>query len=423
MTNNGADSEYDTLMGIVNASEFGKAGKVELSMGNHEFNNASNAVNRFKTKTEQDSSEVIYYNNEGGTVTASASAEDGLVATVIKLSANNYGGDYTDNYDMVKTALETSTSENANAPIIVMGHHGIRDTAYVTSEWYGNYGEIVALFESYPQVIHISGHSHATLEDARSIYQDDGYTAIQGGTIGADFENESGKVDPTSGTSATRPADSEIASQALRIDVLDDGTVKIYRMNLTTGEYMYEDKPWTFKVNGEEELPYTADRTSAGAPTFAEGASVSQGEVDGKTVHVQFPAAEPASGANNDMVHEYQITLTPKNGGDAVTKSVFSDYYMAEEDQKDTWNVTITGLKADTEYDVSVKAVTSFGMASDAITGTVKTEAPTYPPQPILDVDFSNGNQGVDAQGHTMAVYGGAHVPRGCRPGPYSGHL
>lgn len=34
VTNNGADSEYDTLMGIVNASEFGKAGKVELSMGN-----------------------------------------------------------------------------------------------------------------------------------------------------------------------------------------------------------------------------------------------------------------------------------------------------------------------------------------------------------------------------------------------------
>ncbi len=410
VTNNGADSEYDTLMGVVNASEFGEAGKVELSMGNHEFNNASNAVDRFETKTEQDSSEVIYYNNEGGTVTASASAGDGLVVTVIKLSANNYGGDYTDNYDMVKTALETSTSKNVNAPIIVMGHHGIANTAYVTNEWKGNYGEgteedMVALFKQYSQVIHISGHSHATLEDARSIYQDDGYTAIQDGTIGAYFENESGKVDPDDGDSATRPADSEIASQALRIDVLEDGTVKIYRMNLTTGEYMYEDEPWTFKVNGEEELPYTANRTS-GQPTFAEGASVSQGEVDGKTIHVQFPAAEPASGANNDMVHEYQITLTPKNGGDAVTKSVFSDYYMAEEDQKDTWNVTITGLKADTEYDVSVKAVTSFGMASDAITGTVKTEAPTYPPQPILDVDFSNGNQGVDAQGHTKTVYG-----------------
>ena len=406
VTNNGADSEYDTLMGIVNASEFGKAGKVELSMGNHEFNNASNAVNRFKTKTEQDSSEVIYYNNEGGTVTASASAEDGLVATVIKLSANNYGGDYTDNYDMVKTALETSTSENANAPIIVMGHHGIQDTAYVTSEWYGNYGEIVHLFESYPQVIHISGHSHATLEDARSIYQDDGYTAIQDGTIGAYFENESGKVDPNTGASATRPADSEIASQALRIDVLDDGTVKIYRMNLTTGEYMYEDEPWTFNVSDKTSLKYTSERTSTDAPTFDDGATVTQGEVDGKTIHVQFPAAKPASGDNNDMVHEYQITLTPKNGGDAVTKSVFSDYYMAEKDQKDTWDVTITGLKADTEYDVSVKAVTSFDVASEAITGTVKTEAPTYPPQPILDVDFSNGNQGVDAQGHTMTVYG-----------------
>lgn len=56
-------------------------------------------------------------------------------------------------------------------------------------------------------------------------------------------------MDPDTGADSTRPADSEIASQALRIDVLDDGTVQIYRMNLTTGEYMYEDEPWTFNVS------------------------------------------------------------------------------------------------------------------------------------------------------------------------------
>ena len=141
----------------------------------------------------------------------------------------------------MKSELEKATAANPEAPVIVMGHHGIQDTAYVTNEWYGDYGEgtsedMVALLEQYPQAIHISGHSHATLEDARTIYQDDGYTAIQDATIGAYFENESGTVDPSSGSGVTRPADSEESSQALRIDVMDDGTVQIYRMDFTDCE-------------------------------------------------------------------------------------------------------------------------------------------------------------------------------------------
>ena len=120
---------------------------------------------------------------------------------------------------MVNTALQTSTSKNQKAPVIIIGHHGIPNTAYVTNEWKGNYGAMVDLFKQYPQVIHISGHSHSTLEDARSIYQDDGYTAIQDGAIGAYFENESGKIDPTTGKGSTYPENDEIASQALRIDL------------------------------------------------------------------------------------------------------------------------------------------------------------------------------------------------------------
>ena len=256
LTESGSSSQYTQLMSIINESELGQDGKVVLSMGNHEFGNSNQTD--FKEKTGQDANAVLYYSADG---TTSSTVGETLVATVIKLSAQNSSGNYSDQYSMVETALEEATKKNPDAPIIVMGHHGIRNTAYVTSEWYGNYGEIVDLFANYPQVIHISGHSHATLEDARSIYQDDGYTAIQDGTIGAYFENESGKVDPDNGTSATRPADSKIASQALRIDALDDGTVKIYRMNLTTGEYMYEDEPWTFNVSDKESLKYTSERT------------------------------------------------------------------------------------------------------------------------------------------------------------------
>ncbi len=405
VTNNGDKSEYDTLMNTINASALGKAGKVKLSMGNHEYNNGNMA--RFEEKTKQKANEVLYFDNEGNATSAPGNT---LAATVIKLSAKNYDGDYTDQYEMVETALKTANNKNSKAPIIVMGHHGIKDTAYVTNEWNGNYGagtdkDMVALFKQYPQVIHFSGHSHATLEDARSIYQNDGYTAIQDGTIGAYFENESGKVDPTSGAAATRPADSEIASQALRLDVMNDGTVKIYRMNLTTGEYMYESKPWTFKPGDATDRPYDENRTSQ-APSFDEDATVTSGTTSEKSVTVQFPAATAASDENNDMIHEYHITLTPKDGGSSITRSVFADYYEAT--PKADWQVNITGLKAGTTYEVAVTAVTSFGAESGAITGEVSTNAkkPYVTPEPdVLNIDFSSNNTS-DANGHEMTTVG-----------------
>ena len=409
ITNNGYESEYQTLMDTINDSKLGKAGKVVLSMGNHEYNTgASTAMQRFETKTGQKANQVLYYDDNGS---ATDTPGDTLAATVIKLSAKNYGGDYTDQYEMVKTALETATEANENAAVIVMGHHGIKDTAYVTNEWYGDYGEgtdkdMIALFEQYPQVIHFSGHSHATLEDARSIYQDDGYTAIQDGTVGAYFENESGKVDPDTGASATRPANSEVSSQALRLDVLDDGTVKIYRMNLSTGDYMYEDEPWTFKPGVASDRPYDSERESA-APTFATDATVTASDIAEKTAKVHFPAATAASGENDDMIHSYKITLTPQDGGSAVTRSVFADYYEAT--PKDDWTVQISGLAAGTAYDVAVTAVTSFGTESAAITGTLTTQAekPYVTPEPdVLNIDFDSEHGTADANGHALTVFG-----------------
>lgn len=82
------------------------------------------------------------------------------------------------------------------------------------------------------------------MEDNRSIDQSAGFTAIQDGTIGAYFENESGKINPDTGTASTYPVNAEVSSQALTIDVSNENVVTIRRMNLTTGEYMYDEEPW-----------------------------------------------------------------------------------------------------------------------------------------------------------------------------------
>lgn len=398
VTDNGTTTEYDTLMGIVGGSSI--ADKVQLSMGNHEYN--SGTMSRFEEKTNQPANTVLRYRD----------AQEHLTATVVKLSAKNYAGDYRDQYEALKTALEQSAAENAAAPVIVMGHHGIRDTAYVTQEWYGNYGagtdrDMLALMAQYPQVIHISGHSHATLEDARSIHQDLGFTAIQDGTIGAYFENESGKVNPDSGAASTYPAEREYASQALRIDVLEDGTVELYRMNLTDGTYMYEDEPWQFSPAA---LPYTQARAAQSqAPSFGEQTSVTVSGITGSSMQIQFPSAVEASGKNVDMVHAYQITLTNVKDNSKIVRSVFADYYL--QPRKDLWQVKIADLPAQTTFEVAVQAATSFGAQSSPITATetVTTgegDKPVYPAQAILDVDFSRDEDGADAKGHTKKVYG-----------------
>lgn len=50
------------------------------------------------------------------------------------------------------------------------------------------------------------GHNHAALEDECSINQDLGFTSVQDSTIGAYYENETGKVGPESGNSASVPS-------------------------------------------------------------------------------------------------------------------------------------------------------------------------------------------------------------------------
>ena len=84
ITNNGASGEYDTLMDLIHASPL--SDKVVLAMGNHEFNTFLGAVDRFESKTGQDNNEVRYYRDDDGNLTA----------TVVKLGASNYGGNYTE---------------------------------------------------------------------------------------------------------------------------------------------------------------------------------------------------------------------------------------------------------------------------------------------------------------------------------------
>lgn len=379
LTGGGYEAEYNALMSVVNGSSL--KDKIIWAMGNHEYygwsGNMQGAIDEFTTKTGQEPDKVCKVNG----------------ITVITLgSHSNDGGDYSALYDFLSNALATAAAESPDAPIFVIAHHGVENTAYTTNEWYGNYGEgtdkdMVALMAQYPQIIHISGHSHATIEDPTSIDQSKGFTCIQAATVGAYFENESGKI-VSDGTYSTYPENSAEASESLMIDVDDDNKVVVRRMNLTTGKYVYGTEPWVIDIPAlvaNQTFTYTPSRSAnSKAPVFSGDAAVTVTEADAHSVAFSFHQALPADGLNDDMVHSYKMKVTNVQTGEAIPDTKYNrDYYLRFADyfratQAETLSATIKGLTPATEYKIEVWGVTPYGVdSSNSISATFTT--PTEP--------------------------------------------
>lgn len=446
ITDSGNDKQYQHLMALLNGSHNTgySAGnghtKVILCQGNHETYTygVTQARSVFESKTGQQANKVVDINGVP-------------VITMGPIGASDHS--YSANYDFFCNALDGLADRSA--PIVLLTHHQVRGTSYTSTEWYGDYGEgtgsdIVAVMKQYPNIIHFSGHSHATLEDERSINQDLGFTAIQDSTIGAYYENETGKVDPDSGNGASVPPQTSPAytdgkniaeaSQCVILDIMEDGTAKVYRLSLVRSKvegagtvFLYE--PWTIDIPGMVSsggntsdtsiYRYTSARESTAAPVFPAGAKVTVDEVTETSAKVHFPSAAAGSESNLDMVHEYKIIATP-TAGDPVVKRIFADYYRPAAYIRKTWDVLVKGLLPNTSYTVSVAAQTSWskergcegsgshpnstGAAPNSTSAAIvsaafSTSAKAPTPRAVLDIDFRNGKPD-DAMGHSFQLFG-----------------
>ena len=130
----------------------------------------------------------------------------------------------------MKEQLEYASLEDVYKPIFVFIHHGIKNTAYGTEQWYTE--DFTKIFNDYPQVIQFSGHSHYPLNSPKSIYQKD-FTSINTSTTSY-FELEAGMM------YGTIPPKANTACQMMVIEVT--GTeVKVKKLDLSSGEYIGKD--------------------------------------------------------------------------------------------------------------------------------------------------------------------------------------
>lgn len=378
LTDSGGQAEYDIFKSIVDTEKKPET-KLIASMGNHEGNTAP----KFTEATGNNPSDNVVINGYH------------FITVSPRSSENIYGGSrYYLDEQWLKEQLDAATLEDPNKPVFVFVHHGIKDTAYGTDEWYTS--DLKNVLNDYPQVVEFSGHSHYPLNDPRSIYQKD-FTAINTSTISY-FELESGMM------YGTIPPKANNAYQMMVLDV--DGTkVRIKKIDLLSGEYIGED--WVFDTAlGKEGFKYTDARIEESeSPYFDENAIVKVDEIKENSVKITIDQAKTndIKGDNQDqIVHSYKYDFTNKTTG-KIEKSykIWSEYYFLP--MSKTLTQEFSGLKPGIEYEVSVTGLNSYKKpTTNVISTSFKTSGGFIPPSDeelatpvdpaeIISVDFDDG--------------------------------
>lgn len=370
LTDNGYASEYDVFNNIYD-SYGNKSSQMLAVMGNHDYWNglsAKGAQNRFEDKigVEIRSHEVI----EGHSF-IQVSTEGGAT----------HGEFSKELAQWLEGELESASSANPNKPIFLTVHQHIKDTVYGSDDW-GNEA-LYDVIKDYPQVVTFSGHSHYPLNDERSINQRD-FTSV--GTSSLSYtELESGKIN------GSVPPNASDFSQGLIVRVKDD-EVNIERLDFHSDDTIKDN--WSIKQPAtKENFQYTDERSvNRSNPYFEENSNIIASNITEDSATITFD-----QGKHEDLVHSYRLEAVNKETG-IVEKSLlaFSEFYFGSK-IPERLSFDITGLKSNTDYELRVYAIESFGKVStNYLSANVKTksveidESVDKPVADVFDFDFLN---------------------------------
>lgn len=381
LTDNGAKSEYDTWQAIKDENL-----KIPLiaSMGNHE----NNSADRFTAATGNKPNDHKVIN---GYHFITLSPGSGTLDEETGKGSSQGGGNYTYAVEWLKKQLDAAVAEDPAKPVFVFFHHPIRDTFYVSNEWYGS--GLDEIFKDYPQAVTFSGHIHSPNNMPTSIWQDGGYTAVNTVTLSY-MEMEKGMI-----YGSVPPNASQIA-QGLVVEA-QGSKVTIKNYDFLAGQWI--PQTWTFDV--AEQLPYTDEReANAQAPYFEEDAVVTVSEIKDDSAKIEFTQAKVPENNVGDIVHSYRYDFVNIKTGEVVkTFKTWSDYYL--QPMPGTMTQTAPDLDPGTSYEVRIYGIDAYQKVSEnyisaQFTTTGEEDgAPGFddmvtgvPKADLLDADFVGGN-------------------------------
>lgn len=238
--------------------------------------------------------------------------------------------------------LKIAAADTPKKPIFFFQHPHITDTVYGSINW--GEDELYATLTDYPQVVDFSGHSHAPVNDPRSVHQKH-FSSFGTGSFRYFELDEFDKV------YGTIPPKKELCAQFLIVEADKDGRVRVYPYDVISENffpYTWEiDEPWN-----PDSFKYTDERyKTTVAPYFDGDFDVKFSDITADSFTVTFPQAK----ITEDYVNDYVIRVSEKSTG-LIKKqtAIWSQYYLY--DMPKTLTQEITGLSPSTEYAVEIIA-------------------------------------------------------------------
>lgn len=291
--------------------------------------------------------------------------------------------------DWMKARLAVAKEQTrAGNPIFLLTHHNIPNTVYGGSDWGAE--QVRQAVAGYDQVVSISGHSHFSILDERSIDQNQltafttqslSYVDMERNMFNAFkglYDDEGTvKYNPTS-SYASAPARESEKPMCLIMNITDKETI-IERWNIVDKVEEKADSRWrlTYPLErGNFSYRYEDRAAKSVAPEFPANASItcdssipSTCEVGGKTPvlpGLRFPAA-----TNPDLVNLYLYELTNVQTGKTYAYKTYSDYYLGLQSMAEQVAWAIDPTLPSGKYMVKVYACESFGKRSEPLTAEI----------------------------------------------------
>lgn len=430
LTDSATAGEYDGLKQTL-GSVAERGIRTITSMGNHDVSGLG-SYDRFTEATGGQRPNSHYTVSGYHVITVSPGA--GTLDPVTGRPSAANSGAYAYAQSWLRDQLTAATADDPTKPVMVMVHHPLRCTHYVSDEWHGSGlsdgcgDEFSSVFDDFPQAVVWGGHIHTPQNIPTSIWQgqegrsdesaDKGFTSVNAPPL-VYYEFESGVIgtSPTSRSSDTTPDDAGDNRQTAIIEITGS-KVTIKNYDLLADEWI--DQTWTWDVADsvdtsktyDERFPFNSTLRSSktSAPIWPAGSALAVDEVTGTRAMVSFPQAVPAPNTVGDIVHKYRYAAVEVATGVEVNTFVqWSGFYnlpMPESRAHEVWN-----LLPEREYEVRVTPINAWGAEGEALSTRFTTGEPVegetpfdpttltfddlrapVPTADLLDVDFVDGS-------------------------------
>ena len=249
--------------------------------------------------------------------------------------------------------IAAAVAADPEKPVFVFQHEHVRDTVYGSSKSDGwGLDVFTDVLEKYPQVVHISGHSHFPANDPRAVWQGS-FTAINDGGL-AYFELA---VD---GRNGQFPEEKDRMSQALIIEVDADNRVLVKVLDVDAGNIMREFLIDNITEENKTKYSFESRKEKSTAPVFPEGSALKYEKKDGKH-YITVPQAQVSE---DNEVFIYRIFILNEKGKTIRKDWAFSDYFFSDKPESITFDGFIMLRK---NFTVQVVAEDVWGNRSEPL--------------------------------------------------------